>query len=31
MYTFAAIGLITWWRARKPLVASPDPEEDESA
>ncbi len=31
MIAFAAIGLVTWWRARKPLVASADPEEDESA
>jgi apolipoprotein N-acyltransferase len=30
MISAAVIGLITWWRARKPLVASPDPEEDES-
>jgi apolipoprotein N-acyltransferase len=30
MVTAAMIGLITWWRARKPLVASADPEEEES-
>ena len=31
MIAAAVIGLITWWRARKPLVASADPEEEESA
>jgi apolipoprotein N-acyltransferase len=30
MIAFAAVGLITWWQARRPLVASADPEEEES-
>jgi apolipoprotein N-acyltransferase len=31
MIAAAAVGLVTWWRVRKPLVASADPEEEEIA
>ncbi len=31
MIAAALVGVATWWRARKPLVVSADPEEEESA
>ena len=31
MIAAAMVGVITWWRVRKPLVVSADPEEEESA
>ena len=31
MIAAALVGIVTWWRVRKPLVVSADPEEEESA
>ena len=31
MIAAALVGVVTWWRVRKPLVVSADPEEEESA